>query len=152
METGWQYLDALCARLGGDWVPFTYPSAGVIALDNTGLVDVGFSVEMLDGKPFIWTHGLYSTDNGNVSAGIDALGGGLLFKLDEFGGRGQGTKDYALIGAYFGRDGVSGGPRALPKPVVLNQSGGRGAFSGRLQNLTGAGINVRLNFIGLKRR
>jgi len=143
----WEFLRQMCEALGGgNWKPYAYESS-VIALDNANSKTLDFTVPLTDAKKFIWTDGMYHSDVAGVAAGNDQTFGGALIKFDEAGGFGMLGKGYFSIEAFFGRTGVSGGPRELPIPVTIE---GGGTIGGNLSNKVAGANNITLTFIGLR--
>ena len=142
------YIDQLIASAGGgNWKPYAY-AFDPVTLNTTDKVTQPASISFTDNKPFIWDEGLYSTDVTAVQAGTDLTHGGVLIKLDEVSGLGQGGQGFFSIEAMFGRAGITGGAKKLARPLLI---GGTGKFMLELQNLVAATIVVRLTLIGLKR-
>lgn len=141
-----QLIDDWRARGGqpGTWKPFSFTTP-VIAMPATE-TSVQADVNLQAGQPFLWTGGIYKTNNVSVQAGTDITFGGLLIAVENLAGLGVMQNEAVAIETLFARGGTSGLEKDLEYPVLLP---GVSQIAMRLINKTGAVMNVYLIFRGL---
>lgn len=148
MISRWEFVQKMIDSLGGGtWKPYCYES-DLVSLDTSSNITRPVTIQLVDGKPFIWLSGLYKSSISAVMAGTDVVYGGIAIKFDELAGQGQGGKSWQTADAFFGRGGTSGQPRDLPYPLVFS---GTGVIALEVQNRHSAAQDVRLTFIGVKK-
>lgn len=116
---GWGVVDAMLRSLGGRGVPHIVSTTKAFTLvDQTQDIIFKFADQA---SKFIWTHALYASDNGAVVACTDTIFGGALCTMSNVGVYGPFDNGEVFpITSLFGRDGVGGGAKALPTPLVLS--------------------------------
>ena len=144
--SGWEFLARQFERMGARAVPhFITASVTFAALDQETPVVFKFADNSTD---FIWTHGLYASDNAAVMVGNDLTFGGAVLSMSNIGGAGSLDNGDAMpIGALFGRDGVSGGAKALPSPFTFT---GASNATIKVKNKVAGAQTIMFTMIGLR--
>lgn len=146
MFTDWNHIAAWLASIGAKGMPHVITETITLAAAPG---EVSPSIKFAESGSFLWTHGLYSSDNAAVAAGTDVVHGGAKLEIKNPAGRGALDNGQLFpINALFGRAGAAGeGPRALPMPFLFNNQTN---LNLRVVNDV-AGVHViKLVFIGVK--
>lgn len=120
---GWGAVEAILRSLGPNVRGFPHivsTNKAFAAADQTLDVNWKFAAAA---SWFIWTHALYASSDAAVTACTDTVFGGAICTMSSVGNYGPIDNGEAFpITALFGRDGVGGGAKALPTPVLMKGS------------------------------
>lgn len=144
---GWSVVEAIVRSLGGTrGVPHIVSTTKAFtAVDQTQDIIWKFADQA---AKFIWTHAVYASDNAAVMAGNDTVFGGALCTMSNIGNIGPiDNGEVFPITSLFGRDGVGGGAKALPTPIVLS---GATVLKMSTTNKVAGAHTIYLSLIGVR--